>query len=371
MIVKDLMKTAVCTEPDESVSKALAKMKKFRINQMPVVNNDLVIGILNLKNVVFKDIDAAKAKVSSFSQSTGTIRSSATIEEAAELLLKSGTRAVPVVDKERAVGIISETDLLKYAFDTTDININDIMSECECVESDDNLGKLKKLMLLHNISRVPVLEKGRPVGIVTTLDLIDTLLGKESFPSYKTGKEGFKQPLPVDKITVKSIMKEPVIVDNDKIKPEMFERSEDILIARNGRLYIITPRDILEYVTSASKKPQGIYLQIINMEGEDEIAALKVNQMATDFVKKIWKMLPKTQALLLYIEKHHKQGKKTKYCVSTRLVGPGGLMISKAWGWNLVTVAQEAVSKLYTEATKKIDRKKDRLTEKATKKFRE
>jgi CBS domain-containing protein len=43
------------------------------------------------------------------------------------------------------------------------------------VEVNDTLGKCVKLMLTHDISGLPVMEKGKLVGIITKTDLIKAL----------------------------------------------------------------------------------------------------------------------------------------------------------------------------------------------------
>ena len=81
-----MAKNVVSVSPDETLSSALTKMKKYRVHQLPVIDGNNMKGMLLLKKIMTKDIDAAKARVSSFMTSTSIIGSNETAEKAAEFL---------------------------------------------------------------------------------------------------------------------------------------------------------------------------------------------------------------------------------------------------------------------------------------------
>lgn len=105
------------------------------------------------------------------------------------LLEKHGFHHLPVLDGEELVGIISDRDILRIlspfldtaAEMTRDVEIlnkaaHQVMTrQPVCVSLDDSLDKVVEWMLNASISCMPVLDKGRLVGIITWRDLIALL----------------------------------------------------------------------------------------------------------------------------------------------------------------------------------------------------
>jgi CBS domain-containing protein len=129
-----------------------------------------------------------------------TIDAGATVQEAATLMLERGVSALPVIDrKERVVGVISEGDLVRRTeigtgaarswwlqlltdstaqeyLKTHGTSVSDVMtSPAVSVRRATPLHEVARLMEKHRIKRVPVLESGRLVGVVSRADLVRRL----------------------------------------------------------------------------------------------------------------------------------------------------------------------------------------------------
>ena len=131
---------------------------------------------------------------------------SASIFEAAELMVGAGVSAVPVIDGEgRLVGIVSEADLMRRAeigttaskswlsrFLASDAaaahqfvqshsrRVAEVMTkEVVTATEDTPLGKLAELMETHGIKRIPIVRDGEVLGIVSRADLLRALLSRE------------------------------------------------------------------------------------------------------------------------------------------------------------------------------------------------
>src|SRR3989338_8290276 len=107
MQVKEIMsRKIVSCQENEFVSQALSKMQEEKIHQLIVLNKKEVKGMVSLFDIVKREFDTSATKVSAVMNSTPTIKSVATIEEAANLIINSNSRVLPVVDRE-LVGILS------------------------------------------------------------------------------------------------------------------------------------------------------------------------------------------------------------------------------------------------------------------------
>ncbi len=134
-----------------------------------------------------------------------TVRSQQTLAEVSALFEAEGISGAPVVDdQDRLVGVISETDVLKWTQRLTMSNYRDPFAWasphssveemasfrqglCEagtarvseamsskvltCAEQD-SLEDISRLMVRRNVNRVPVVRDGKVVGIITRGDMI-------------------------------------------------------------------------------------------------------------------------------------------------------------------------------------------------------
>lgn len=362
MKVEEIMSNAVTIKSTETLSKALVKMKQKKFHQLPVVDNELK-GMIILKKIITTDVDPSSAKVSSFITSVPKISKQATVESAAEMLIKSGLRALPVLDGGYVVGVVSETDFLN----ALDKNvIFDSCPECVVVDKSDDVGKVRKLMSLNNISRVPVLDGKKIVGVVDSLQLIDLLLkAKDSYGGRTKGysDKGYKAAVNVDKLSVTSFLRKALVMNKNSKSSDIIEalkENEEVVLQDGEKFHIITPKDLLSHIAKGSKK--GVYVQVSHMEDIDEIDKSTIDQATTEFVQKIGAMMS-LDVFNVNIERMQKQGNKTNYSVRTKILTPIGLFVSEAQGWKIVTVFQEAMSKLEKEILKAHQKKSSFKTE--------
>jgi len=127
-----MTKNVIKLNISDSLTKAESLFKKHHIRHIPVVKNKLIIGMLSytdLLRISFADelddeentIDITVYNLFSVEQvmtkNLTTIFPDTTIKEAAEILSKNEFHALPVVENEALIGIITTTDLIKYLID--------------------------------------------------------------------------------------------------------------------------------------------------------------------------------------------------------------------------------------------------------------
>jgi acetoin utilization protein AcuB len=116
-----------------------------------------------------------------------TIGTDATCREAIDLMKSRHIRHLPVVDRGRLVGIVTDRDLRQVVFDPAiqeglgqdDIDIldtravRDVMSWAVLsVGPDTDLRQAARLMHEQKIGALPVVEAGRVLGILTERDVL-------------------------------------------------------------------------------------------------------------------------------------------------------------------------------------------------------
>jgi CBS domain-containing protein len=104
-----------------------------------------------------------------------SIDSSMTVEDAAKIMEDAKVGSIVVTENSVVLGILTERDFVRKivasgkSFST---KVKDVMSSPLIVISpDETVWELASLMKTRRIHRVPVVEKGRLVGMASTADL--------------------------------------------------------------------------------------------------------------------------------------------------------------------------------------------------------
>ncbi|MCC5898184.1 MAG: chloride channel protein [Phormidium sp. BM_Day4_Bin.17] len=104
-----------------------------------------------------------------------TVESHAPLAEVLEVFRRSPYGGFPVVEQARLVGMITETDLMKLSQTpvSEDTPISELMMpEPVMISSEDTLMQALYLLERHQISRLPVVDGRRLVGIITHSDIV-------------------------------------------------------------------------------------------------------------------------------------------------------------------------------------------------------
>jgi len=103
-----------------------------------------------------------------------TIKEDSTKEQAARLLARHRISGLPVINKDgNVVGVVTEYDVIaKEGQSVGDIMTRGIIS----VTPDTDLDTASHILVHERIRRLPVLDQGKLVGIVSRLDLLRALL---------------------------------------------------------------------------------------------------------------------------------------------------------------------------------------------------
>jgi len=131
MDVSDVMtRDVLSVRPETSVREAALLMIDNRVSGLPVVEDDMVVGVISEADYVAKDTSRTWVSRVLFGQEeatlTGverveelmsrepvTIAATATVQEAARLMTRKGVKRLPVTDHGRLIGIVTRSDLIR------------------------------------------------------------------------------------------------------------------------------------------------------------------------------------------------------------------------------------------------------------------
>src|SRR5262245_29741162 len=110
------------------------------------------------------------------SKSVVSIRPDATMMDAVKTLTKHHLSGAPVVSADgEIVGFISEPNLMDVLFDerVRQDPVSEYMSrDVHAIRLDDTISSVATIFSLYGIRRLPVVENGRLIGVVTRRDLL-------------------------------------------------------------------------------------------------------------------------------------------------------------------------------------------------------
>jgi tRNA nucleotidyltransferase (CCA-adding enzyme) len=121
-----------------------------------------------------------------------TIRPETAIAEAQRILLRYGHSGLSVVDDhDHLVGIISRRDLdlaLHHGFSHAPVK-GYMTTSLKTITPDTALADMEALMVTHDIGRLPVLQDGHLVGIVTRTDVLRQVLQRQQETAGEDGND--------------------------------------------------------------------------------------------------------------------------------------------------------------------------------------
>ena len=341
MQVSEIMVADVFTLTEEdTVAKAFNLMADRSVNQVPVVDGDgKYIGMIFAKQLINSTAQPS-SKLKSYIINTSTIGSDQDVEKAARLVLGSGNRALPVVEKGRLAGIVSETDLVSTA-DFGHKIVDEVMSGAIVIEEDKSLADAVSKMRRYNISRLPVINtKGVLRGTLSILDVGRILATPRERTSKSAAISGGTAA--IKDVKVKEIMRRTVSVERGtrlNALTDHFKRNEEVIIVGEGRpMGIITPKDALELVLP--KKSSTTIIHMAHLEDGQDRA--EIQEQLTRFLKKIQGKLGDVHSVVVYADKH----KTRKYSIRTRLITSRGVIDAKGVGYDPLSASKELIARL-------------------------
>lgn len=118
VLVRDIMSKPVkVVREDTTLHEVIATFSSFDIDSIIVVEGERPIGIITTKDALTRGfehgmpVSAIKAGMVASSPLT-TIDEEASVEDAAELMRRKRLKHLPVVRREKLVGVVTDTDII-------------------------------------------------------------------------------------------------------------------------------------------------------------------------------------------------------------------------------------------------------------------
>jgi len=369
--VKEIMtKKLVTVSYNDDIKNAIAKMDQFDVKELPLVDEHG-----NLKGMItyYDILDAIKAdpneKVHTIAIMPPTVTLETPIEEVATKMLHSGVEALPVLEGQKIIGIISDYDMVKEIvnYETVrKLKVKDVMRPAEnIIKKNEPLSAARRLMRFHGIDRIPVVdEEGRSIGLVISIDILRKFLKapKEKMGEYDAaGAQSSMFAMPVEAVMRTDI---PEIYLEDTV-PAALEKLMEVnlkgaqVVDKEGKVVGLFHRwDLLNKI-SEQKFEDGVWLNFSGLQLKVDTLEVLKNYLASD-IKKIKRLAPDAKSIDVHIRKLHGASEdKWNFEVNVSLTKNSGNreIVSKGpqthYGYNLMFTLSDALNKLSGQLEKK------------------
>ncbi|MBI2650663.1 CBS domain-containing protein [Candidatus Woesearchaeota archaeon] len=102
-----------------------------------------------------------------------TISKNSTVREAAQLMASKSVSSLVVVERNKPVAVVSERDIIKGVVSKRK-NVRDVMGrEFMVVSPQATFSGISRSLKEKKIKRFPVVENGRLVGLITETDMVE------------------------------------------------------------------------------------------------------------------------------------------------------------------------------------------------------
>lgn len=118
--VRDVMSRRVRTiSSDSSILDAAKQMSRWKIGALVIVKGERPIGMItegDVSKAVAKKLDPARTPVGFKRRKLVTIGQDERLEDAARVMASFGVKKLPVMEGDRLVGIVTQTDIVGSSF---------------------------------------------------------------------------------------------------------------------------------------------------------------------------------------------------------------------------------------------------------------
>jgi CBS domain-containing protein len=341
----------------DTLSRCLESFKKGMPPVLAVLDEKgKYVGMITRRSILRSRLDPTVAKVRSLMQVAPQVGVDVSVSELARLMIGSGMRQLPLFDKDKLLGFVTDENVIHGAvsdgWGKTDVE--KVMTRApHTLESNRSVGAVLGLMREYGISHVPIMEGGKLVGMVSIEDILESIYRPQR---RQTLGDIVGEKIETVGLAVKGIMASPVITVDPKMSlRDAEQRMHDydiacLAVVSNERLVgIVTKLDFLEPISQLEAAAQRKLTLQFGTKGVDVNAdqqAFMMNEF--DSFSHRFQEAFQLGTLFVYMKSHGDNGVRDTPLVHCRLQfrTVRGTFYSASEGWGVEPTFRVALVRL-------------------------
>jgi len=312
------------------------------------------VGVIDRRWVIRSRLDPATTKVKTLMRPAPKVSLEFSLSKAAKLMIESGVRQLPVFEREKLLGFVTDENIIHGAVtqEWGNIAIEKIMTKApHTIEANRSVGAVLSLFREQGISHVPVIDNGKLAGIISIQDILEHVFQPQR---RQTLGEIVGEKVSTLSIPAKGIMTRSVITVQPEASLKEAEKKmhdHDIsclaVLSQERLLGIVTKLDFLEPISQMEIPERKLTVQfaVKNME-IDPIQQGFMMEEFDSFTRK-YKDALEAGTLFVYMKTHgasHK-GVPLIHC-RLQLRTVKGSFFSSGEGWGVESTFRVALDRL-------------------------
>lgn len=255
---------------NDTLSRCLEGFKKGMPPVLAVMDErGKYTGIITRRSILRTRLDPTKTKVKSLMKTAPEVNPSDSLSRVAKLMITSGILQLPVFEKGKLKGFITDEAVIHAAVlagEWGNNPIETIMTRAPtAMEANRSVGAVLSAMREQGISHVPIIDNGKLIGLISIQDILENLF----WPQKRMGnKDVAGEQIGSLAVSARGIMVKPVITVTKQTSLKDAEQKmhkHDIsclCIVENEHLIgIATKRDFLEPISQLETPDRRLSVQ--------------------------------------------------------------------------------------------------------------
>lgn len=351
--IRDLVHRRVSVfKPDDTASKLLGVLKETGRYEA-VVASEGRVGLVTIRDLL--DISQpAQTMVDGIWKVIGSMSPSDKVIDVTEAMIRNNVRAIPVVENEEVVGIVSQVDVTNALCDVPELSgtlAKELMRmPVLSLDVNERVALARRLMLERGFSHIPVVEYNRLVGIVTAERIVHTFIThiSKTTTGDRVGEKVARFPG-----VVSGIMDlHPLTVGPDasvlEVACGLRDQRKSACVVTDPTmkiLGILTPREMIAPLLGFREEGE-LPIYIVGLSDEDFFDRAVAEEKVRRVVQRSMKIHPHIQEVSIKVKRSQIQGYRTRYDVTARILSPDEQFNVEADGWSLLVVFDELCNTL-------------------------
>lgn len=363
LAVSDFMTTEVVwVSPEDELGDVLGKMKEHDVHELPVGRKGKLEGVVTLRELMKRHSLPPTTKVSTVVVRAPEIGPDTKLPAAAEELITTGFRALPVVQGKKLAGIISRTDLTRAIVEADalrGLKVRDFMTpNPQAVSENETVERAVHVMQSLGERSLPVVDKNRHLkGAIGMKDVTDVFARPKMRQRYgeRAGTETKVE------LEVKSVMHSPAVtmgIDGDLGRAAELMLQQDvssvIITEKDEPAGIVTKADLMHFLAGLQERAQ-LFVEISGLEGEPSDTYDIIYDTVQKEMRRIAQLVtPKT--LSLHVQKYKPDGDRWKYSIRCRFQTAHQMYYANHFDWDLHLALKDLLETMYKRILKDKER---------------
>jgi CBS domain-containing protein/ribosome-associated translation inhibitor RaiA len=353
----------VWADPEDDVGRILGRMREADVHELPIGRKGKLLGLVTMRELLRRKSLPPETKVSTILVKAPDVGPDLTLPEVAEMLIASGFRAIPVVQRKKVVGIISRTDLVRALSQTgalQGLRVSEFMTpNPQCVAEDDSVDHAVKLMQALGERSVPVVDERRHLrGVLGMKDVV------QLFAKPRRGERHGELSGEETKVTieVKSVMHSPPVTigadgELSRAAEMMISSNVSSVVVTHAEevVGILTKLDLMHFLAGLRERDE-LFVEISGLDDEPK----ETYDLIFDTIQKEMRriaQLVQPRTFSLHIQKYKPEGDRSKYSLRARFQTAHTLFYAHHYDWDLHLALKELLENLYKRILKEKERK--------------